>query len=135
MQDQLFVTLENSRKYTVAVATLMPENAYAFRPTEGVWDFRELVHHIAYGIQWWEDNYIKGDKTEWAPPAVKGSKKDILAYLERAFTGLKKTVSGGNLSDEAVQGFHATIDHITHHRGEAVVYLRCKGLTPPEYVY
>jgi DinB family len=113
----------------------MPDNAYAFKPAEEEWDFRELMHHIAYGIQWWEDNYIKGNKTEWTPPTVKGNKKDILTYLELVYGGLKKTVSDGNLSDEAVQGFHATMDHITHHRGQAVVYLRCKGLTPPEYIY
>ncbi len=48
----------------LAVATAMPDNGYGFKPAEEVWDFRELIHHIAYGIQWWEDNYIKGKKTE-----------------------------------------------------------------------
>jgi uncharacterized damage-inducible protein DinB len=113
----------------------MPEADYHFKPVEGVWDFKELMHHIAYGIQWWEENYVKGKKSEWAPPAIKKNKKDIIAYLDRAYASLQKTVSGEGFDAEALQGFHATLDHVTHHRGQAVVYLRCKGVTPPEYVY
>jgi uncharacterized damage-inducible protein DinB len=44
-------------------------------------------------------------------------------------------VNTQKLTDKAVQGFHATIDHITHHRGQAVIYLRSNGITPPEYTY
>jgi uncharacterized damage-inducible protein DinB len=39
------------------------------------------------------------------------------------------------VSDSVVKGFQATIDHITHHRGQAVLHLRGQGITPPEYVY
>ena len=60
MTEHVLSTLDNSRKYTLAVADAMPESGYNTRPSEEVWDFRELLHHIAYGIQWWEDNYIHG---------------------------------------------------------------------------
>lgn len=29
----------------------------------------------------------------------------------------------------------ATLDHITHHRGQAIIYLRCNNIAPPEYVF
>lgn len=135
MNTPLLATLENSRQYTLNVAGLMPEKSYSFKPADEVWNFGELLHHIAYGIQWWEANYVKGEKTDWAPPATKSSKKDITAYLTKAYDGLQKTLSDGKLSDKAVSGFHATLDHITHHRGQAVTYLRCQGITPPEYMY
>lgn len=132
--EQLLATLENSRNYTMGVAEAMPDKFYGFAPTEGVWNFGELLSHIAYGIQWWEANYIKGEKTDWAPPPAKNTKAAVVAYLENAYNGLEKTLNG-KLSDEAIKGFHATTDHITHHRGQAVLYLRCQGITPPEYVY
>jgi uncharacterized damage-inducible protein DinB len=135
MKEQLLATLENSKSYTLAVAELMPENAYNFKPAGAGWNFRELLHHIAYGIQWWEDNFIKGKKVDWDQPAAKVNKKDVIAYLNKAYASLKDTISKEKLTDEAVKGFHATIDHITHHRGQAVLYLRCNGITPPEYVY
>lgn len=135
MKEQLLAVLENSKSYTLSVANKMPGNAYNFKPTDAVWNFKELMHHIAYGIHWWQENHIKGVETAWQPPDVIGEKKQAITKLEEAYTSLKNTISSMQLTDEAVKGFHATIDHITHHRGQAVVYLRCNGITPPEYAY
>ena len=134
MNNQLLSTLENSRNYTLSVAAAMPENLYNSKPTEAVWNFKELMHHIAYGIQWWKDNYVKANSTEWNPPAVTENKQLIMDLLNAAYDDLKITVNK-QLSDDAVNGFHATIDHITHHRGQAVLHLRCQGITPPDYTY
>ena len=135
MKEHLSTVLENSKNYTLAVANLMTEKDYEFKPTGEVWNFRELLHHIAYGIEWWEDNYIKDKKTEWNQPPARHSKQEVIAYLNKAYASLRDTIGKGKLSTEAVKGFHATIDHITHHRGQATIYLRCKGITPPAYVY
>lgn len=135
MKEQLLATLETSRNYTIAVAEAMPDSGYTARPADGIWNFGELMQHIAYGIRWWEDNYIRGNSTEWDPPMAKGSRKDVLADLESAYAALGKTISSTNLDDEKVKGFHSTLDHITHHRGQAVIYLRYKGITPPAYTY
>jgi uncharacterized damage-inducible protein DinB len=135
MKAQLLATLENSKQYTLNVAGMMPAYDFHFKPTDAAWNFGELLHHIAYGIQWWGANYVQGKETAWAPPAMKDNKQEILAYLEDAYRSLNNTLNNGPLSNDAVKGFHATIDHITHHRGQAVLYLRCKGITPPEYMY
>lgn len=135
MMNKLSATLGNSKQYTLAVAAAMPDKDYSFKPTDEVMGFGELLNHIAYGIEWWEANYVKGVKTEWAPPATGHSKKEAMAYLEKAYGNLDKTISNGSLSEDAVSGFYATLDHITHHRGQAITYLRCKGITPPEYMY
>lgn len=135
MTEHVLSTLDNSRKYTLAVADAMPESGYNTRPSEEVWDFRELLHHIAYGIQWWEDNYIQGKKTGWDPPPVKATKKEVMEYLENAYSSLKKTMMKAGKDIDKINGFYATLDHITHHRGQAVTYLRYKGITPPAYTY
>jgi uncharacterized damage-inducible protein DinB len=135
MKEQLLATLENSRNYTLQVAEGMPSQSYQFKPVETVWNFRELMHHIAYGIQWWEENHVKGNQTAWSPIEVKNNKKEVIAYLNLAFDSLRNTVHKQKVNDENLKGFNATIDHITHHRGQAVTYLRCCGITPPDYVY
>jgi uncharacterized damage-inducible protein DinB len=135
MKERLLSTLENSKNYTLDVANAMPENSYNFKPGGAGWNFAELLNHIAYGICWWKDNYIKGTKTEWNPPDAKNNKQDVITNLNDAYDSLKNTLDSVKLNDNSVQGFHATLDHITHHRGQAVVYLRCSGITPPEYVY
>lgn len=135
MQEQLLTTLDNSRNYTMAVAEAMPAKSYESRPVAGAWNFGELLHHIAYGIEWWQDNYIKGKKVDWNPPTATTDKKQVIEYLDRAYDSLKATISEGKPTDKTINGFHATLDHITHHRGQAVLHLRCQGITAPEYIY
>lgn len=135
MNEQQLATLDNSRMYTLSVAEAMPEEFYGFKPAEAVWNFGELVHHIAYGIQWWEQNHILEQQVAWNPPPAKINKKQVLNYLQQAYEQLRKTVENKSLTGNANKGFHATLDHVTHHRGQAVTYLRCKGITPPEYTY
>jgi uncharacterized damage-inducible protein DinB len=135
MNLQLLSILENSRNYTMAVAESMPETSYTFKPQGAGWNFVELLNHIAYGIQWWEENYVKGNKLSWDPPPLKNGKQDTINYLGSAYDSLKNTLGKQELTGNALNGFHSTIDHITHHRGQTVVYMRCNGINPPEYLY
>jgi uncharacterized damage-inducible protein DinB len=135
MKDQLLSTLENSRLYTLAVAEAMPEKFYDSKPTDSVWTFKELLHHIAYGIEWWNDNNIKKTKADWNPPKTEKDKIHVVNYLNRAYDTLKSTVENIEINDGSVLGFASTIDHVTHHRGQAVTYLRLKGITAPEYTF
>jgi uncharacterized damage-inducible protein DinB len=121
--------------YTLAVAEAMPEKFYDARPSDSVWTFKELLHHVAYGIEWWNDNNIKKVKVDWNPPVTVKDKAAVMSYLNRAYDTLRSTVEKLTISDAAVLGFTSTIDHITHHRGQAVTYLRCKGITAPEYTF
>ncbi|HYG00809.1 MAG TPA: DinB family protein [Chryseosolibacter sp.] len=135
MKNFLLNTLENSKKYTLDVAVAMPEDGYNSKVTSDTWSFGDLLSHIAYGIEWWEHNYIKGIKKDWAPPVTKTSKKEVMDYLAAAYGGLTETIAASHVNDEIVKGFFMTLDHITHHRGQAVIHLRKHGIVPPEYVF
>ena len=127
--------LENSRGYTLAVAEAMPIQLEQFKPADDTWNFREQLHHIAYGIEWWTDNFVKGIKADWNPPAVSKSRKEVTDYLNKAYGSFKEAIMESPMNDDQVNGIYATLDHITHHRGQCIVYLRCNGITPPEYTY
>ncbi|HEY3429898.1 MAG TPA: DinB family protein [Cyclobacteriaceae bacterium] len=135
MKKYIQSTLDISKNYMVAVAEAMPENLYDTKPTEEVWTFNELINHIAYGIHWWEANYVKLKETKWDPPSAKAGKKETIKYLQQSFEDLQKTLNNEKLTDESVKGFYSTFDHISHHRGQATMHLRLKGITPPEYVF
>ncbi|MET3878123.1 DinB family protein [Chitinophaga sp. OAE865] len=135
MKTQLLTTLENARNYTLAVAESMPEKNYDFKPVPAVWTFAGLLHHIGYGIGWWEENYIRQQSSDWNPPTATTGKAATIAYLDGAFAALKKSMESLPLSEQAIAGFYATIDHVTHHRGQATIYLRMKDIVPPEYIY
>jgi uncharacterized damage-inducible protein DinB len=135
MKKHIQTTLDISKNYMLSVAEAMPESSYDFKPVAEVWTFNELINHIAYGIQWWEANYIKLKETKWNPPSAKANKKDTNQHLQQCFNALQKTLDDSKLTDEIVKGFYSTFDHISHHRGQATVYLRLKGITPPDYVF
>lgn len=135
MKERLLSILEKSRNYTLAVADAMPENAFNTRLLNDSWEFGDLLNHIAYGIQWWDSNVIKNIKTDWIEPATPGNKQAILKYLGESYDMLRQTVDKSEISDDLMYGFNATLDHVTHHRGQAVLFLRHNKITPPGYDY
>ena len=135
MKQNLLSLLENSRGYTLAVAEAMPVNLDIFKPAADTWSFREQLHHIAYGIEWWKDNYVMGIKTSWEPPATSKSRQEVVSYLNQAYDSLKDAVNKDTVSDDRIKGFFATLDHITHHRGQTIIYLRCNEIAAPEYTF
>jgi len=135
MKAQLLTTIENSRVYTLAIAEAMTEDRLNFKPAPSVWNFLELMNHIAYGITWWKENYVLKVKTSWDPPAPNQTKSETIKLLEQSFASLKDDVRSVDLNEEIIYGVFATLDHITHHRGQATTYLRCNGITPSEYIF
>ena len=135
MKEHLLTLLDTSKKYTLDVANSMPPGKYETKPVDSVWNFKELLHHIAYGIEWWGANYVRGEQMDWAPGAVSKDKQEVMNYLEKAYAGLEQAIKDRALNEEEVKGVHATLDHVTHHRGQAVLHLRVQGQEVPEYVY
>lgn len=135
MKKHIQTTFDITKNYMLAVAEAMPENSYDYKPVAEVFTFNELMNHIAYGIQWWEGNYVKQTEIAWNPPAPKSGKKETIKNLQQCFAALQETINKTTLSDEIVKGIYSTFEHIAHHRGQATVFLRLKGVTPPDYVF
>ena len=135
MKKHIQSTFDITKNYMLAVAEAMPESSYSFKPVAEVMTFNELINHIAYGIQWWEANYVNLKETKWDPPSAKANKKETVKYLQQSFDALQETLNNVKLTDEIVKGFYSTFDHVSHHRGQATVYLRLKGIVPPDYVF
>ncbi|HTF19637.1 MAG TPA: DinB family protein [Chryseolinea sp.] len=134
MKAQLLKIIHDSRQYTLSVAEALSQKDYGTSMAKGTMSFGELMNHIAYGIHWWETSFVNGKEIEWSPPAAKSSKKEVIALLSGAFDSLEKSVQKGTDQDQLLVAVWATLDHVTHHRGQAVVHLRKHGIAPPEYV-
>jgi uncharacterized damage-inducible protein DinB len=130
-------------KLSVAVAQAMPTEQYAFRPDPGSMSFGELISHIA------STNYAfcAGLKDSSTPSTPSPTEKDgIVKFLSSSFEYCSDIVP--NLTEEQLSKVHNSPDgrlpgrevllamyvHVAHHRGQAEVYLRDKGITPPSYV-
>lgn len=127
---------------SIAVAQAMPPEQYAFRPHPESMDFGQLMSHIA------TTNYqfCAGLKDSDPPALPSPTDKDgVGKFLGDSFDYCSAVIA--NLTDEQLNKTHNSPDgrllgreillamyiHVAHHRGQAEIYLRDKGIRPPSY--
>jgi uncharacterized damage-inducible protein DinB len=130
-------------KLSVSVAQAMPPDQYGFRPHPDSMNFGQLMSHIA------TTNYqfcagLKDSAPRALPsPTEKGA---IVKYLSDSFDYCSAIIP--NLTEEQLNTAHDSPDghlpgreillamyvHVAHHRGQAEIYLRDKGIKPPSYM-
>jgi uncharacterized damage-inducible protein DinB len=130
-------------KMSVAVAQAMPPEQYSFRPHPDSMSFGQLMSHIA------TTNYqfCAGLKDSDAPALPSPTEKDaIVKFLSDSFEYCSGVIP--DLTDAQMSQTHNSPDgrlpgrevllamyiHVAHHRGQAEIYLRDKGIQPPRYM-
>ena len=136
----LSIFRSNMQDKIMKSADAMPESKYSYRPTKEVRSFSEILNHVA-DISYILCSNAKGDAPP-APPAMKGSKAEIMAYLKGSFEYCDSVYSGftdAHLNDPAsFFGFRTNKmfiltqvgNHDALHYGNLVTYLRLNGLVP-----
>lgn len=140
--EDLIKKWENNKKYSLEVLQAMPEEHYDFVPVKGMKSFREQASHIASGF-----NYQLKKSGLPALPAVKGqSKAAMIASYTEIFDSLiqnLKNYEADKLREEASMWYGSSTklrmlnlmdNHLAHHRGQMIVYLRLKGIKAPSYI-
>lgn len=146
---ELFEALEGNRRLTLrTIKAFTDEDLFTFRPVEQMRPFAEMVIEIL-GI---EDGYVRGIATgEWVynPDQFKGisTKTDILAACEavrgrtREWWPLITAQRLATVEKDPFFGFESShfdrlfyaLENEIHHRGQAYVYLRLRGVEPPPF--
>jgi uncharacterized damage-inducible protein DinB len=132
-----------SAEFTLKVAEAMPADSYDFKLTPPQMSFAEQITHLAQAPDFFLGPFSTGKIAE-SKPASK-SKADVIAFLKSSFekaiqrveavtpkqlATTYKTEEGSLTGLELLLGM---LDHTTHHRASAEMYLRAKGITPPQY--
>ena len=141
---------EEARDHCLDVARAMPEDLYAYKPTEVSKTFGEQMVHIGYTIELLTKRYVQGMEVEPnAPDANAMTKSEILDLLEKGFTYTTQVIysieqkqldetcvmyHSGNTVSRAFAFFYVQ-DHLTNHRAKANLYLRMNDIEPPEYTW
>jgi uncharacterized damage-inducible protein DinB len=137
--------LKTSRDFTLKVADQMPEADYGFKLTPAQMSFGEQMVHLAQAPEYLLSP-IFGEKPNPGKPATM-SKSDVMAFVRKSFDASIEKVS--KLTPDQISKSYKTdegtmsgldllmglLDHTTHHRASAEMYLRAKGITPAEYQY
>jgi uncharacterized damage-inducible protein DinB len=129
-------------KLSIAVAEAMPSDQYRFRPHPDSKTFGDLIAHVA------TTNYqfCAGLKDSNPPSLPSPIDKDaVVKFLSDSFEYCSAIIP--NLTEGQLNKTHNSPDgnllgreallalyiHVAHHRGQAEIYLRDKGIKPPSY--
>jgi uncharacterized damage-inducible protein DinB len=142
-----------SKQFTVDVATAMPADLYSFKPNPEEMTFGEQMVHIA-GANVFRFNQFTGIKPPFEfdpakPPA--SDKQSVLRMLDQSFDyvidvppkitpeQLNRTWHIPSWKGRTDPDGRAMIlnmfVHTAHHRAQCEVYMRAKGIKPPDYTF
>ena len=148
--DELIDHWKLSKEFTLAVADAMPVEQYGFKVDEGEMSFGALMIHIA-GSQAFRLAQVAGVDFPLVVPKdlpKEKAKQIAMDLLRQSFdfciARLSKLAQEQLAKSYKVDWFErqnatgrqvalAMLVHTAHHRGQAEVYLRAKGIKPPMY--
>lgn len=136
----------NSKDYLVGMAEAMPEEHYDFKPTERQMSFKEQLVHMKGNMDWLSTTYFTETEFKRENSEIPASKAEVIALVSLAFDTTSEIIK--NTSEEKLnetveffagpksklQILNLLQDHVTHHRGQLIVYLNLNEIEPPRYV-
>ncbi|UYQ91147.1 DinB family protein [Chitinophaga horti] len=149
----LLAEFEHETNSTRKLLEAIPEKDLAYKPSPVSWTMGELAQHIATIYYWYVGTLTQAEYDLTADTLERGAPSDIKATLalfeknvelaRKALEGLKdedlqqpwsmkaggKVVLGPMPRGIVVRSF--LFNHIYHHRGEMIVYLRATGNKVP----
>lgn len=156
VKDALIKHWKVTGEFTLAVASAMPADGYGFRPAAEEMSFGQLMAHIgnadanacsiASGLPRPE---MKGKIAEWSKAQQKTEvdRDSAIEFLKTTFDfcneamkvvtpdRLDKVVGPPQRNMTGYEWQWSYFTHTAHHRGQAEVYLRVKGIKPPAYQF
>ncbi|MCC6410101.1 MAG: DinB family protein [Saprospiraceae bacterium] len=144
--QEAFIKWQNAAAYTLETARLMPEDQFGFKPVPEEMSFGEQLAHIGKNMVWLAGGHLTG-KTFEHPLTAKEHRTpaEEIELLEASLTYAEEAIQQTSPDSLAVKGdFFAgpkskrqiimlMHDHMTHHRGQIIVYLRLQNIKPPKY--
>ncbi len=145
--SQMVADWQRAKEFTKEYLDAMPEDGLNYKPAADVRSFAEQMLHLAGG------NFMIVSKASGKANPYEGKNLEkmeeyknkaaltkvvmesydyvinTLQGMKEAQFGEKVTVFNHEITREA--GFNKVFEHQTHHRGQATIYLRMKGVKPP----
>ena len=148
VKAQLIRDWERAKAYTKEYLDAMPEDGINFKPTPEIRSFAEQMLHLSNGLLGFSasaagkerlypgKNLEKMDefKNKAALTKIVMESYDFAIEAVKSLDPAKydEMVKRGNFEISRLSWLQKSFEHQTHHRGQTTVYLRLKGVTPPQ---
>ncbi len=146
LQDAFLEKWQHSAQYLLELAARIPDDSLNYRPTERQMSVQEQLLHIRANMLWLGNTYFNPEGMEVPDSkSVPANKAELLDMLEESFTVVNTLVAQANTAALAekveffagpktrLQIMNLLQDHVTHHRGQLIVYLNLMNIEPPRY--
>jgi uncharacterized damage-inducible protein DinB len=143
--NELVKHWEASKSLSLEVTEAMPEADFSFKATPPERSFGGQMNHLAGGNAFY-CSVALGTKSPLGKPAD-DTKATVIKSINTAYdfcidglkgltdADLQKTASLRGNTVSKFELFWGGFTHAAHTRGQAEVYLRLKGVVPPEYKF
>ncbi len=144
-KDTIVKHLTTSKEFTLKVAEAMPAADYGYKLTPPQMSFGGQMTHLGQALTYFLSPF-SGEKPNPGKPKSE-SKEDVIAFVRMSYDNaiatvqkltpeqLEKTYKSEEGTNTGMELLLGMMDHTTHHRASAEMYLRSKGITPPEYQF
>lgn len=145
-KDAFLEKWENSKNYLLGIAEVMPADQYNFKPTERQMSFKEQLLHIKSNMDWLSTTYFSSEEYDRTKKYLPATKEETILLLASSFDKVTERILNTSEEDflttveffagekSKLQILNLLQDHVTHHRGQLIVYLNLKKIEPPSYV-
>jgi uncharacterized damage-inducible protein DinB len=144
--DQIVAEWQRAKNFTKTYLDAMPDDGYSFKPTPEMRSFAGQMLHLTDANYFFASSVsgkasplgkTSAEKTvEQTKAATTKAVMDSYDFVIGSIQGMTPAqlqesmkFGGKDLPKAIVLG--KAFEHQTHHRGQATVYLRLKGVTPP----
>lgn len=148
LKAQLLKDWQRAKAYTKEYIDAMPEDGINFKPTPEMRSFAEHYLHMSQGNVRFCSN-ATGKEPIYAGKQLEkmdefktkeALTKIVMECYDYVIDGIKNAdlskwderVKRGNFDESKIAWLNKAFEHQTHHRGQTTVYLRLKGIMPPQ---
>jgi len=145
--SQMMADWQRAKAYTQEYLDKMPEDGVGYKPTPEIRSFAEQMLHLAGG----NFNFAAAASGKANPYQGKNlekmeefkTKAGLTKVVNESYDFVLEALKGMNDSQmgESIKlfgrdmtretAFAKAFEHQTHHRGQTTIYIRMKGITPP----
>jgi len=149
MKDGMVADWERAKAFTLEYLEAMPEEGYNYKPVDGIRTFEELMLHMAQGNIGLVANATNADRIYTdianyeAEESFKG-KENVTRVTTEVYDWVIDAIKNWDMDNvnemvgpnenfifPRIEWLKKGFEHQTHHRGQATIYLRMKGIKPP----
>lgn len=148
LKAQLLRDWERAKAYTKEYLDAMPEDGVNYKPSPDIRSFAEQMLHLSQGNVGLSSNGTGKERIYAGKNLEKMDEfknkaaltKVVMECYDFVIDGIKsmdvskleEMVKRGNFENNRLTWINKAFEHQTHHRGQTTIYLRMKGIQPPQ---